>query len=71
MSKKTYITVNRIETRNSKREKSVIKPNTKLELTAAEAKKYGAAVVEVVEDEQEEIEDDDTGEGNGSEGGGA
>lgn len=75
MSKADYVAVNRIETREKtgQKEKKVIKPGTKMSLTAAEAKKLGPAVQKVVVEEPENFdEDDDTGgEGKGNEGGNA
>lgn len=62
MSKKTYRAVKRIEARDSKGEKDVIKAGTELDLTAAEAKKLGSAVVEVAE---EQAGDDDGTEDQG------
>jgi len=75
MSKKTYITTARIEERDKDGKKSVIPANKELQLTAAQAKKYGKAVRELKVEAPEEIEsDDDTGEGSegtGGEGGNA
>lgn len=63
MSKADYVAVNRIETREKtgQKQKKVIKPGTKMSLTAAEAKKLGSAVQKVVTEEPETVEDDDTG----------
>lgn len=65
MSKAEYVAVNRIETRekNGKKEKKIIKPGTKMTLTAAEAKKLGAAVEKVEVEEPEELEGGEGGEG--------
>lgn len=71
MSKKTYITTARIEERDKDGKKTVIKANKELELTDAQAKKYGKSVRELKTEAPEEVEDDTGGEGNGGEGGGA
>lgn len=71
MSKKTYITTARIEGRDKDGKKSIIPANKEMELTEAQAKKFGNAVREVVTEAPEEVEDDETGEGNGKEGGNA
>jgi hypothetical protein len=64
MSKAKYITVHRIETRDKTgKEKKVIKPGTEMDLTAAEAKKYGAAVQKVEKEEPEEVEPASGGDG--------
>ena len=72
MSKK-YITVQRIEERDKKGTKTVIPPGKELDLTPAQAKKYGAAIQEVKVAEPEADDDEDTGGegGEGGEGGGA
>lgn len=69
MSKK-YITVQRIEERDKKGTKTVIPPGKELELTQAQAKKYGAAVQELKVPEPE-VEDDEENGGEGGEGGDA
>ncbi len=69
-----YITTTRIEERDKKGTKTVIPAGKKLDLTAAQAKAYGAAVQKMEVEEPETVEGDDTGsdgEGNGNEGGNA
>jgi hypothetical protein len=67
----TYITVSRIEERDKKGEKTVIPAGKELDLTPAQAKKYGAAVEKIEEAEPETVEDDETGGDGAGEGGNA
>jgi len=67
----TYVTTSRIEERDKKGNKTVIPAGKKLDLTPAEAKKYGDAVQKIEEAEPETVEDDETGGEGAGEGGNA